>query len=83
MRLQEDRLFAGAQGCQGSVPAELHQRWGWQWGIQEARVWGAEVLLCSLSAFVLLLPITRQDAGATSRVEGLGAGYGRATLSGL
>lgn len=83
MRLQEDRLFAGAQGCQGSVPAELHRRWGWQWGIQEARVWEAEVLLCSLSVFVLLLPVTRQDAGATSRVEGLGAGYGRATLSGL
>lgn len=37
-------------------------------------MWGAERLLCPLSAFVLLLSVTRQDAGVTSRVEGLGLG---------
>lgn len=46
-------------------------------------MWGAEVLLCSLSAFVLLLSVTRQDAGITPGVEGLGAGDGKATLWGL
>lgn len=62
------------QGNQGSAPAELRWSWGWQWGVQEARVWGAERLLCPLSVFVLLLSVTRQDAGVTSRVEGLGLG---------
>lgn len=71
------------QGNQGSAPAELRWRWGWRWSVQEARVWGAELLLCLLSAFVLLLSVTRQDAGGTSRVEGLGRRGGHTSGSKL